>query len=189
MSDLYLSLDLELEQPSQEIIQIGACVGNIQTGKILGTYSAYIPAELPLSPFIIQLTGITQEIIDEQGVSLLTAYRGLLAFYKAFPEVNYNIMTWGGGDTRELKEQVTSAYYKIIYGKVFEWPFGRRWIDIKTWFQFIQLSKGGKLQAGLAKAMTKQGLNFQGRKHNALDDAINTFRLAHKLMVDSKKGD
>lgn len=38
MSSLYLSLDLEMEQPSQEIIQIGAVIGDI-AHKLVSDYS------------------------------------------------------------------------------------------------------------------------------------------------------
>ena len=185
MSDLYLSLDLEMEQPSEEIIQIGACIGNIKTGEILDTFCAYVAPEFPLSPFITQLTGITQKTIDEEGKDILAAYKSLLEFVKPH-DINCNVMTWGGGDTKELKNQVQWAYDVVVIGKVFAWPFGRRWIDIKTWFQFRQLARGEKLQAGLAKAMAKTGLNFKGRKHDALADSVNTFRLAHQLVTEYK---
>lgn len=180
---LYLSLDLEMEQPNQEIIQIGACVGNIKTGEILGTYRAYCTPSEPLSPFIIQLTGITQETMDIHGKPLVEAYKGLIQFRNQFANVNCNAMTWGGGDTLELKQQVVRAY---DIGKVFPWPLGRRWIDIKTWFQFRQLVKDGKQQSGLAKALIKCGLNFKGRKHDAMDDAVNTFRIAYALVLEFK---
>lgn len=187
MSDIYLSLDLEMEQPSQEIIQIGACVGNIKTGEILGTIRIYTIPFLPLSSFITQLTGITQEIMDEKGLPLIEGYKQLVTFKDSFKDVNCNAITWGGGDTLELKTQVFAEYNKTTPGPGLAWPFGRRWVDIKTWFQFRQLAKDEKQQAGLAKAMIKCGLNFKGRKHDAMDDAVNTFRLAHKLVEDFKK--
>ncbi len=50
MSNLYLSLDLEMEQPSQEIIQIGAVIGDIVTGEIKETFKAYVKIATP--PFL-----------------------------------------------------------------------------------------------------------------------------------------
>jgi inhibitor of KinA sporulation pathway (predicted exonuclease) len=43
------------------------------------------------------------------------------------------------------------------------------------------------IAGGLAKAMTKLGLAFQGRKHNALDDALNTFRIYRALLAEFRK--
>jgi inhibitor of KinA sporulation pathway (predicted exonuclease) len=48
------------------------------------------------------------------------------------------------------------------------------------------LSKGKKHQAGLAKALTRLGMAFVGRKHRADDDALNTFLIAHKLLQEMK---
>ena len=190
MSNLYLSLDLEMEQPSQEIIQIGACIGNISTGEVLEKFCAYVKIDMPLSPFIIGLTGITQETLDTQGTDLITAWKAFLAFRDKYPEVNCNAITWGGGDTAELKKQVFRAYeglWGVLPGSTFAWPLGRRWIDVKTIFQFRQLAHGEKLQAGLAKAMVKCGMAFKGKKHNATDDAVNTFLLAARLVADYRQ--
>jgi inhibitor of KinA sporulation pathway (predicted exonuclease) len=67
-----------------------------------------------------------------------------------------------------------------------QWKFGRRWLDVKTIYQHWRNSKGLSVQAGLAKAMTKMGLTFQGTKHQAPDDALNTFRVYHHLMKEWK---
>jgi len=55
----FICFDLELNQPSEKIIQLGAIAGNIQTGEILESLSAYINPGEPLDPKIITLTGIT----------------------------------------------------------------------------------------------------------------------------------
>jgi inhibitor of KinA sporulation pathway (predicted exonuclease) len=60
--------------------------------------------------------------------------------------------------------------------------FGRRFIDVKTVFISYQWANNFKHQAGLANALTKLSLNFQGKKHNAKDDAKNTFLIFHELL-------
>lgn len=172
----FLSLDLEFDQPSGQIIQIGAVVGNIATGDILGRFSAYVKIEVPLNPFIVQLTGITDAELAHSGTDLITAYKKLLAFRAQFQDVQVNPLTWGGGDSQELLQQLQQAHTEP-----FEWPLGRRWFDVKTLFQFRQMRRHQKPQAGLAKALTKLGMQFKGRKHNALDDALNTLLAAHQL--------
>lgn len=169
--DIFLSLDLEMNQPSGKIIQIGACVGNLRTGEVLETYSKLVKIDEPLNPFIVKLCDITDEQLSSEGVSLVDAYQGLIELAKRH-QVFCNPMTWGGGDSLELRQQL---------GPTPDWPFGRRWLDIKTLFQFRQFSRAEKMQAGLAKALTRVKLKFQGTKHNAKDDAVNTFLLAHYL--------
>lgn len=174
-----ISLDLEFNQPSQKIIQIGAVCGDAKSGAILDTFSVIVNPEEPLNPYIIALTGITEEQILREGVSLLDGYLLLKEFYnKNKPEIR-NPITWGGGDPQELRKQLGMDEDNFI--------FGRRWIDTKTIFQAYRLSQDEKIQAGLAKAMTRVGLQFKGRKHNAKDDALNTLVLYSFLLKKFRK--
>lgn len=168
----FLSLDLEMNQPSGKIIQVGAVVGNLRTGEIIDDLSVIVNPHETLNPFIIQLTGITPEMVTH-GATLTEAYEHLTHMYKSHGCFT-NPITWGGGDSLDLKQQLGDS--------ATNWPFGRRWLDVKTIFQFHQLARGQKLQAGLAKALTRVGLAFKGRKHDARDDARNTFLLAHHLL-------
>lgn len=194
-----LSLDLELNQPSNKIIQIGACIGDIKTGEIVEKFDRLIKINEPLNPFITKLTGITEDALVTMGTSLNEAYVELLAMIKGHKLGMVNPITWGGGDSKLLMDQVMHhkhlrASWEVVTTGVYNtddtamnWPFGRRWLDIKTLFQFHQISRDQKVQAGLAKAMTKVGLKFQGTKHNALDDAVNTFHLAHYFVALNNK--
>lgn len=165
--EIITSLDLEFNQPSEKIIQIGAVIGNTKTGEILCDMELYVDPREPLSDRIIKLTGITEKDIHQKGMPLIQAYSIL-----AENHINYksfiNPLTWGGGDSSTLREQI---------GDPERWPFGRRWVDVKTVFQFYYWAKGLKARGGLAKSMRKLGLNFDGRKHNGRDDAYNTFRV------------
>src|ERR1035437_5490268 len=101
---VFTSLDLEMNQPSGSIIQIGAVVGNIVTGEILEKLCVNVKIDEEISPFITELTGITQEDVNN-GISLLEAYNLLAVLhlkYKSF----CNAITWGGGDTQELFKQL-----------------------------------------------------------------------------------
>jgi inhibitor of KinA sporulation pathway (predicted exonuclease) len=169
-----LSLDLELNQPSGSIIQIGAVVGNLASGKILEEYSAYINCGEILDPFIINLTGIKQENVDN-GISLFTAYDQLKELHIKHDCRNRGcVLTWGIGDMTCLRNALhldEEAFY-----------FGRRFIDVKTVFISYQWANDLKHQAGLAKALTKLDLTFQGRKHSASDDAKNTLLIFIELL-------
>ena len=55
-------------------------------------------------------------------------------------------------------------------------------MNCKTVVQAILTARGVKTQGGLAKSMNKFGLSFQGTKHRADDDALNTMRIYFKLL-------
>jgi inhibitor of KinA sporulation pathway (predicted exonuclease) len=182
----FLAVDLELNQPSNSIIQIGACAGDIETGEVLDRFSMIVNCGEQLGycnggendgTTITDLTGITQEQVDN-GVTLLHAYEELSAFAKRYGTF-VNPLTWGGGDTEEIRKQVLQH---IAYPRTLEWPFGRRWIDVKTLFVSWRFANGEQIKGGLARSMTKVGLKFEGRKHDAEDDAVNTFRMYVKLL-------
>lgn len=161
--------DLEMNKPSNKIIQVGGVIGDLSKGRILTEFNYYINPEEPLDPFIIGLTGITQVQVD-QGLALGPVKRlvdELITKYKACKSP----VVWGNGDLRTLKAQGGTGYFQDIH----------REIDIKTISQFISLSKGLSMRGGLEKSLTNFGLKFVGTPHNALDDAKNTFYLACKL--------
>lgn len=175
----FISIDLEMNKPSGKIIQIGACIGDISTGNITDELSIIVNPLEPIDPFITELTGITQEQVDAEGILLEEAYTKLVDYFNLHKPF-INSITWGGGDTVEIAKQV-----KELNSNVFEshpWPFGRRWIDTKTLFVSWRFSQGEPIQGGLAKSMTKVGLKFEGRKHNALDDAKNTFKMYCRML-------
>ena len=168
-----ISLDLELNQPSGKIIEIGAVAGNLATGEIESIWSSLVdPGEL-LDPRITELTGITQNSIIG-APDLISAGSDFIAWaqkHKEFP----NLMTWGGNDSQMLKEQMGSSISK--------WPFGYRHLDVKTVYVAYQHSLGNWTpRSGLAKSMSKLGLAFRGTKHGALSDAYSTFYFYYNLL-------
>jgi inhibitor of KinA sporulation pathway (predicted exonuclease) len=175
--EIFTSLDLELNQADTgpKIIQIGACVGNITTGQILEKLSVFVNPQEKLTQFIMDLTKISQSDVDN-GLTLEEAYGKLQRMHKNYGSF-INAVTWGGGDSHELLAQLKKE------NPHFEgWCFGRRWIDTKTLFVSYRFANGQPIQGGLARSMTKVGLNFQGQKHNALDDSVNTFKMYCKML-------
>lgn len=174
----FLALDLEMNQPSGKIIQIGAVVANVESGKILEQLSIYINPHEQLSQFIIDLTGITQKDVDS-GAELVGAYQALKDLHEKY-RCHTNAIVWGGGDSQELANQLNQEL-NGNWGTI-RWCFGRRWIDVKTIIQSYALLNGLKpQQGGLAKVLTKFGMKFEGRKHNAVADAKNTALLFLRL--------
>jgi inhibitor of KinA sporulation pathway (predicted exonuclease) len=163
---MFVSIDLEMNQPSGKIIQIGAVFADLGTGVVWEKLSLVVsPGEL-LNPYITQLTGILQAQVDA-APPLQTQYEALVDrvhFHKPYR----NPVVWGGGDSEELRVQLGTDKEKFV--------FGRRWIDVKTIYQTWRRSQSLPVHSGLAKSMIKCGLKFEGQKHQAADDALNTFR-------------
>jgi len=178
MKDLnILSLDLEFNQPSESIIQVGCVVGNLASGEILEEYSQHIKVDEVLAPFIIKLTGIKQNDVDN-GISLQESYVRIKELHEKY-ECFRNCLTWGGGDSEALRERLKFDNEYFV--------FGRRWLDAKTLFVSLRFAMGKAHQAGLAKALLKMGMTFQGKKHNACDDARNTFYIYRRLLEQFNK--
>jgi inhibitor of KinA sporulation pathway (predicted exonuclease) len=185
--EIFTSLDLEMNQPSGRIIQVGAVVGNIFTGEILDRLSVFVNPHEELNPEIIKLTKIKQEQADN-GVTLEEAYHQLKSMHlkhKSF----VNCITWGGGDSKELGDQLKAENPNFT-----GWCFGRRWIDVKTLFVSWRFANRQPIQGGLARSMAKIGLNYQGHAHDARWDAENTFHAYRKMLellspIQSHQGD
>lgn len=171
------TLDLEMNQPSRSIIQIGAVIGDIGTGAIIEQLDIKVNANETLNPNIIELTGLTQVQVDN-GIPLVDAVaqlEGIIGSRKACKSP----FVWGNGDLRTLKAQSQGEKAGLIQG-IF------REVDLKTLHQAISLAKGRSMRGGLEKSMESYGLKFVGRAHDALVDAKNTFYLAcyfHKQLA------
>jgi inhibitor of KinA sporulation pathway (predicted exonuclease) len=173
-TNIMVSLDLELNKEGQQttdIIQIGYCVFDCVTGTILDKGCLDVNSGKTLNPFIINLTGITQEQHDK-GEPLAEAYSQLKAVC-----LRHNAMrmiTWGMGDHETLKRQLNIEYP--------EWIFGRGYWDTKKIYQAYRMANQLTIQSGLSKSMSKVGLQFQGRKHNAEADSFNTMKMFIKML-------
>lgn len=185
---IWTAFDLELNQPSNKIIQIGAVKFNIETKEVYGRFNALVQIDEPLQRDtsivdIVMLTGITEERLKQDGVSLAEAYKGLSKFHRATVSVNgkeeagmVNPIVWGGGDSRALKEQVE----KVISSWADQdcYCFGNREIDLKSFHQMLQIANDRPFAGGLSKSFHKWGGQFKGRAHDAEVDAYNTAMFA-----------
>ena len=170
---ILMALDLEMNQPSRSIIEVGAAIGDVATGELIEIKSwltAMPPGEV-LDPRIIALTSIqSHELIW----SVHAAFRELVAFrdkHGAF----INPLVWGAGDVQAL----LAAVYRPDDVET----FGRRVIDAKTLYASWRLANGRKTAGGLSRAMTRVGLpGFVGKKHRACNDAANTFEIYCKML-------
>lgn len=150
-------------------------MGETNTAEIIESYSCFVNPQQSLLEEIIKLTSITQAEVDAAG-TIEDAYLGMVAMAKKHDAARMPLV-WGMGDCFAIKKELP---------KHVTWEFGRRELDVKALFQAYQIARQEKLQAGLAKAMTKLGVNFAGRKHRAIDDARNTFIIFCELIKKFK---
>ena len=182
----YLSIDLELNSKQDgttpRIIQVGVSVGSPVMPDDIKTYSWYLDPEEPITPFIQQLTGITDEIIKEKSVPHETVAQELGNIITE-NECFVNPIVWGGGeknDATELKDEFRERGINFPF-------FGRRVIDVKTLYVFNQMVQGKTPSGGLRKSMISYGLTFEGTSHRAEIDAENTLRFFFYFLNKQRK--
>lgn len=172
----YVALDLELEQPSQRVIEVGVVIARPQEAQAAWARRSWlISSDEPLSDFIRELTGISQVEMDAKGVPLAQCCEELCGLLAVTPDLFPNPVVWGGGDSAELRAEFASAGLHFPH-------FGHRWLDVKTLSTFLRLSQGSLKPGGLASELKAHKLVFEGRPHRALDDAFNTMRLFFLLL-------
>lgn len=184
----YCALDLELNCPERgaesvgppKIIQVGISVGLWPSCSILYTGAQYVKIEEEIYPRITELTGISNNDIQQYGKSH-SEIKAWLSEIKEEYKLYSNPITWGHSDLDELRAEMESETNE---------PFnlmGRRPIDVKTIFTFKQIVNHKASKLGLKGALGRYGLGFQGTPHRADVDAMNTLRLFfHMLHLDSQ---
>jgi inhibitor of KinA sporulation pathway (predicted exonuclease) len=182
----YLALDLELNTQNNKtthIIEVGVVVGNFNDGiiekkqwfvKPVVDLTGQLIIDYTLSDQITDLTGITQKDYDENCKSLSTVAQELQEIIQKH-DTFVNPVVWGLGDSDELKSAFRSEGIHFPH-------FGRRIIDVKHFYLFIEAANGRSLCGGLRKSMLKHGMSFLGSPHRVAVDAENTLRFFFHLL-------
>ncbi|MBT8582240.1 exonuclease domain-containing protein [Polynucleobacter paneuropaeus] len=178
----YFALDLELNNAEDnstlnpKIIQVGIAVGSHHdyVNQSLATYKWFLDPKEPIFEFITQLTGITNQDISDYSVPHEQAAKEIGEIITA-RNCFVNPITWGGGDSLELKAEFKDRSISFPH-------FGRRWIDVKTWYSLHMMAIGKKPSGGLSSGLGSFKLQFLGIPHRADDDALNTLRLFFEIL-------
>lgn len=170
-----LSLDCEYNQPSQKTIQIGAAIFDVKSGLMIDKFETYVnPYEL-LNPEIIELTGITDQNLQD-APSIKEAYQELTKFTKKHKIVR-NPLVWGSG--KQNDSQLIANEAGILPENNI---FGYRVLDVKTIYQSTQIFINKEFAGSLEKVCNRLNIPFSGKKHTALADATMTFYVWKFLM-------
>ncbi len=158
--------DLELTQPTKKIIQIGATCIDMRSGILIDNFKTHVNPEEELTPFIMELCGISQEDVD-RGDKLPSA---LMDFWDWTNRCKCtNIAAWGS-DVYWLTR--ASKDHEVIYPKKLSS------LNIKDMSSVMRCAlPSSKSRGGLRSTMEAFGLEFEGKQHDALVDSVNAGKL------------
>jgi inhibitor of KinA sporulation pathway (predicted exonuclease) len=163
-------VDGDYQKQQSEIIEIGICKLNTETGKISANEGILVkPVKSTISEFCTRLTSITPQMVEESGVSLSEACNAL---EKRFNSKQLTWASYGAYDRSMLKEQC--AKFGISY------PMSGHHINVKVLFSEVHgLTKG----IGMARALRMLKLPLEGTHHRGVDDAKNIAKILHSLLA------
>lgn len=151
-----------------EIIEIGMVMYDVEHDEISDKRSIFVkPTASQVSEFCTQLTTITQQQVDEQGIDFADACDILVTEYNARKIL---WASWGGYDHKMFRKQCRRM--GISY------PFGDKHMNIKK--KFADYHKGNRM--GMVRALKHAKLEHVGIHHRGDDDAWNTARLMQYLI-------
>ncbi|NWI33971.1 ERI2 exoribonuclease, partial [Sula dactylatra] len=174
-------------------VEFPAVLLNTSTGETESEFHTYVqPQEHPiLSEFCTELTGITQDQVDE-GVPLNIC---LSQFLKWIQKIQMEKRIIFSSDipshsTSEAKPCTFVTWTDWDLGVCLQYECKRKqlrkpdifnsWIDLKATYRAFYNRK----PKGLNGALQDLGIAFAGREHSGLDDSRNTARLAWRLICD-----
>lgn len=171
-------LDLELNQPSRLIIEIGA-VKLLRNGEISrDNFRAFVRTREPVDKDVSILTGITDTLLEDYGLDFQKAIVALSEW--ASSETKNICFAGWGGDFHWLLSECESDGVK--------WPLRFKNYDVKSMVFWASVERGLKFSSdGLGTMMSLYGLEWDshyGKQHDALADAWNTAKLLQKVWRD-----
>jgi inhibitor of KinA sporulation pathway (predicted exonuclease) len=179
-TDKIIIIDLEATcwngpQPKDEqseIIEIGICVLDTKTGKIDQNRGILItPERSTISAFCTELTTITINMIDNDGISFTEACKQIVSDYNSF---QYTWASYGAYDLKMMRSQCE------IMGVDF--PLSSNHENVKELFAE---KKGLKKKVGMRGALHILDIPLEGTHHRGKDDAVNIAKILRWCLARS----
>lgn len=156
---------------TREIIEIGAVKLNAY-GEVKGQYRRFVkPVVHPLlSHFCTELTSITQQDVQRASgfEEVLEDWLDWMGYYDGD---DYLLASWGGSDQRLLRNDCKLHKLEDDWTDAF--------INLKEQYRVM---KKLREPVGLKKALDREGFEFEGTHHRALDDAANLAQIFVKYL-------
>ncbi len=166
-------LDFEGTQYSHEMIAIGAVAcsldRNSKIKKMKKPFKIFVKAKNKIGKYVVELTGITEETLQKEGVSFGEAMEQLkkyvgLSFKKS------SFITFGNHDMRILNQSI--AYSIGSFPKEITSQIQKNYLDYSAFISdYIRDSKGNPLS--LLHYCEYFGLKEEGVAHDPSYDALN----------------
>jgi inhibitor of KinA sporulation pathway (predicted exonuclease) len=152
-----------------EIIEIGICLLDLHTGEISKNRGIIVtPENSEVSDFCTQLTTITQEMVNVEGISLFEACEILKNEYKSDQRA---WASFGQYDQKQFQTQCRD--YKIQY------PFSPSHLNVKTMFALDNLLNR---EIGMEGALKHLKIPLDGTHHRGVDDAKNIAKILSTIL-------
>ncbi len=182
----YIIFDLEWNRYARavkrkcpdEIIQIGAVKYN-KNLEYAGSFSRLIRPVLyqHMEPTVEEMTGITMELLREEGVPFNRAIKE----FRQFIGQDSVLMSWGMQDASILRENC------LYYNKEMNLGFLKRFADLQKYATRILSKHSGQQQMGLKIAADVFPLWYDEEKlHDALVDASLSGEVFARIFEDKK---
>jgi ERI1 exoribonuclease 3 len=172
----------------QEIIEFPCVLLDCRNLTVAGEFHHYVrPVHHPkLTPFCTQLTGITQEMVDD-GKPIANVFteleawlvaRGLLEAGTGKKLCKFLFVTCGDWDLKTA----LPINWSLAFEKKRRLPaYFDEWINLKVAFTALYPAKKG---GSMEKMLSSLNLELLGRHHSGIDDARNIARVARKMLED-----
>ncbi|XP_075886085.1 3'-5' exoribonuclease 1 [Nelusetta ayraudi] len=163
-----------------EIIEFPMVLINTHTLEIVDSFQEYVKPELnpKLSDFCVNLTGITQKMVDEADTfpAVLERVVAWLQERELGTKYKYAFLTDGAWDMSKFLN-IQCQLSRLRYPQ-----FARKWINIRK--SYGNFYKVPRTQTKLSTMLEKLGLKYEGRPHSGLDDSRNIARIAIRMLQD-----
>ncbi|SEL70549.1 Inhibitor of the KinA pathway to sporulation, predicted exonuclease [Aquimarina amphilecti] len=156
-----------------EIIEIGICLLNTQTEEVSKNKGILIkPERSEVSSFCTELTTITQDLLDNEGISFNEACEILRDEYQGY---QYTWASYGQYDLNMMKKQC--SFREISY------PLSENHINVKELFT---KTKGLQKKVGMKGALGILNMPLDGTHHRGIDDAKNIAKILSWCITQNK---
>ena len=178
-------IDLEGAQMSHEIIEIGAYKCQIrEDGTIKRTYrpyKAYVRPKHAVGHFVTKLTGITEKQLREEGVPYREMLNGLIKYLgKDFQKTLF--VAYGSQDASMFVASADNNMDASMEQSLF---ISKRTFDYCEFLGTFLRSESNNVMS-LEHACEAFHIPFEGKAHDAVDDAKNLMLLYSAVLANQK---
>jgi len=148
---------------------------DVKTLAVSGERGIFVtPDQSTVSKYCYDLTSITQEMLDEEGIPFEEACKILCNEYGSATR------PWASFGDFDRK-----AFQNDCRKKQVNYPFGPSHINVKS---ILALSLGWNREVGMARSLKDLGIMLEGRHHRGVDDAKNIAKILGSIFQLTRRG-